>query len=78
MECHTGKVHYKFQVPSMFAVQMNVPLVIFQYRDLKVLQLLYLQTNPDFRKFITQATNNTFSCSFCITQRDLYELLNLF
>ena len=37
----TGKVHSKFQFPSMFSVQMNVPFVSFQYRDLKVLRLLY-------------------------------------
>ena len=30
----------------MFAVQMNVPFVKFQYRDLKVLRILYLQANP--------------------------------
>ena len=27
---------------------MNVPFVSFQYRDLKVLRVLYLQANPDF------------------------------
>ena len=44
----TGKLHYKFQVPSMFAVQMNVPFVSFQYRDFKALHVLYLQANPHF------------------------------
>ena len=29
VECHTGKLLYKFLVSSMFAVQMNVPFVIF-------------------------------------------------
>ena len=43
VECHTGKVHSKFQVPNMFAVHMNVPFVKFQYWDLKVLRILYFQ-----------------------------------
>ena len=64
VEYHTGKVHYKFQAPNMFAVHMNVPFVKFQYRDLKVLRILYLQANPDFQKITTQARNNIFSCGF--------------
>ena len=50
----------------MFAVQMNVLSVGFQYHDLKVLRVLYLQANPDFQEFIAQAqaTNNIFSCGF--------------
>ena len=47
------KAHSEFQVPSMFAAQMNAPFVSFQYRDLKVLRVLYLQANPDVQKFIT-------------------------
>ena len=27
MQCHTGNVHSKFLVPSMVAVQINVPFV---------------------------------------------------
>ena len=64
VEHHTRKVHSKFQVPNMFAVHMNVPFVKFQYRDLKVLRILYLQANPDFQKITTQARNNIFSCGF--------------
>ena len=52
VECHTGKMHSKFQVLSMLAVQINVPFVCFQYRDLKVLRVLYLQANSDFQKII--------------------------
>ena len=48
----------------MFDVQMNVPFVKFQYRDLELLRKLYLQANQDFRKIITQARNNIFSCGF--------------
>ena len=66
VECHTGKVHSKFQVPIMFSVQMNVPFVIFQNRDLKVLHVLYLQTNPDFQNIITQVRKNIFHAEFCI------------
>ena len=58
MECHTGKVHSKFQVPSMFAVQMNAPIVSFQHRNSKVFCVLYSQANPHFQKFITEARNN--------------------
>ena len=50
MEYQTGKVHSKFQVPNMFAVHMKVPFVKYQYRDLKVLRILYLQENPDLKK----------------------------
>ena len=63
VEYHTGKVHSKFQVPNMFAVHMNVPFMKFQYRDLKVLRILYLQANPDFQKITTQARNSIF-CRF--------------
>ena len=31
------------------AVQMDVPFVTFQYRDLKVFRVLYLQGNRDFQ-----------------------------
>ena len=48
----------------MITVHMNVPFVKFQYRDLKVLRILYLQANPDFQKITTQARNNIFSCLF--------------
>ena len=65
MEYHTGKIHSKFQVPSMFAVHMNIPFVKFQYCDLKVLRIVYLQANPDFQNVKTQARNNIFSCGFC-------------
>ena len=60
------KVHPKFQVPSMFAVQINVPFVSFHYQDLKVLHVLYLQANPDFQKIITQARNSILHPDFCI------------
>ena len=46
MECHTGQVHSKFKVTSMFAVQMHVPFVSFQFRNLNILSVLYLQENP--------------------------------
>ena len=29
VERHTRKVHAKFQVPSMYGVQMNVPFVLY-------------------------------------------------
>ena len=64
LECHTGNVYSKFQVPCMFNFQINVTFVSFQYRNLKVLRVLYLQVNPDFRKFITQTWNNIYSCRF--------------
>ena len=64
MEYHTGKVHSKFQAPYMFAVHMNVPFVKFQYRNYKVLHILYLQANPHFQKITTQAMNNIFSPGF--------------
>ena len=58
----------EFQVPSMFAVQMNVPFVIFfLYRDLKVLRVLYLQAYPDLNKIhLTQTRNNIFHADFYI------------
>ena len=34
----------------MFAVQMNVPFLKFQYRDFKVFIVLCLQANPDSQK----------------------------
>ena len=40
---------------------MNVPLVNFQCRDLKVFRVVYLQANRDFKKIITQARKNIFS-----------------
>ena len=43
---------------------MNVPFVTFQYRDLKVVRVVYLQANRDFQKIITQARKNIFSCGF--------------
>ena len=46
------------------AVQMNVPFVTFQFRDLKVFRVVYLQANRDFQKIITQARKNIFSCGF--------------
>ena len=57
----------------MLAVQMNVPFVSFQYRDLKVLRVLYLQANPDFQKIITQARSDFFIRIFVsfTSQRDL-------
>ena len=61
MEHHTAKIHSKFQVTSMFAVQMNVPFVSSEFRDLKVLCVLYLQANPDFQKIITQARSYIFA-----------------
>ena len=64
VEYYTGKVHSKFQVPNMFAVLINVPLVKFQYCDLKVLRILYLQ---DCQTIKTQARNNIFHADFCIT-----------
>ena len=64
MKYYTGKVHSKFQVPNMFAVQMDVPFVNFQYSDLKVLLVLYLLANPDFQKIITLDMNNIFSFEF--------------
>ena len=30
MELQTRKVHAKFQVPSMFAVQLDVPFVLYE------------------------------------------------
>ena len=45
-------MHSKFQVPSVFAVQMNAHFVSFKYRDLMVLHVLYLQENPDLKKYI--------------------------
>ena len=50
----------------MFDVQMNEPFVKFQYRDLKVLHVVYLQANPDFKKITTQARNNIFHADFGI------------
>ena len=35
LELHTRKVHAKYQVPSMYGVQMNGTLVFSRYRDLK-------------------------------------------
>ena len=66
VKCQTRNVHSKFQVPSMFAVQMNVPFVSFQYCDLNVLRVLYLQANLDLKKIITQARSNIFSCGFLL------------
>ena len=66
VECHTGKIHSKFQVPNMFAVQcstvqMNVPFVKFHYRDLKVLPIPTVFTGKSrFSKKTTQARNNIF------------------
>ena len=55
----------------MFAVQMIVPFVNFQFHDLKVLRvptlLTYLQANPALKKIITQARNNIFSWGFLHT-----------
>ena len=48
VKCHTGKVHSKCQVLGMFS--SNVPFVSFQYRDLKVLHVLYFQANRDHQK----------------------------
>ena len=51
VDWHTGKVHSKLQVQiSMFDIQINVPLVSFTYQDLKVLGVMYLQANPNFKK----------------------------
>ena len=33
---HTRKVHAKFQVPSMYGVQMNVPFVLFYKSHVQV------------------------------------------
>ena len=68
-------MHSKFQVPSKLASQMHVPFVNFEYRDLKVLRLIYkLQANPYFQKILTQARNNIFSWEFLL----LLHLKNIF
>ena len=64
VELRTENLQTKFKVLNIKAVQMNVPFVTFQYRDLKVFRVLYLQENRDFQKIITQVRNNVFSCVF--------------
>ena len=45
-------------------LQMNAPFVTFQCHHLKVFRIVYLQANCDFKKIITQARKNIFSCGF--------------
>ena len=40
VEQHTRKVHSKFQVPSMYGVQMNGTEVILSNRDLKFVRVV--------------------------------------
>ena len=55
VEYHTGKIQSNFKVPNMFADQWSFECTFmkYQYRDLKVLGMLYLQANLDFRKIVT-------------------------
>ena len=64
VECHTGKVHSSFQVLSMFAVQMNVTFMSFQYHNLKVTCETGFCGYCISKRIIIQAKNNIYSCRF--------------
>ena len=64
VQCHTGKVHYKFQVPGMFVDQMNVPtfceLSVSRFKLLKVCTYCIYRWIPNFKKILIQSRNFSF------------------
>ena len=52
---------------------MNLPLVTFQYCDLKVFRVEYLKASRDFQKISTRARKNIIHAFFtsCASRRDL-------
>ena len=50
VELLTRKVHAKYQVPSMYAVQMNVPFVLYKKSRVKVRAPIVISHKPQFSK----------------------------
>ena len=50
VERHTRKVHAKFQVPSMYGVQMNVPFVLYEKSRFEVRAPIVITREPKFSK----------------------------
>ena len=50
LELLTRKVHAKFQVPSMYGVQMNVPFVLYEKSRFEVRAPIVITHEPRFLK----------------------------
>ena len=71
VERHTGKVHAKFQIPSMYGVQMNVLFVFLRYRDLKTNQAPLRTPNPSQGLFDPRELSYTIPIFFFVVQKDV-------